>query len=219
MNTSRTFYDKWTSAKKYIFKIIVHTRRMPNQTLYYVKKKKKKKKKKTTAQCNAQHVPLLELFWSCRTCILSKSSNWPISFYRFSSNPQTILQFYLHPQIGRVSVNIDIVRFDKILNITSKMRRWTQVPPFLKFTIFSSSSQFVKNHFLKYPIFISKTSSLLKQLTEETDLCRNEHSSCMTMVAMGQNVQTYLTTQCKFLLVLKMGVPVFICASWMQCTE
>ena len=37
----------------------------------------------------------------------------------------------------------------------------------------------------------------------------------MAAVALGQNVKTYPTTQCKFLLILKMGVhvPVFIGAS------
>ena len=54
---------------------------------------------------------------------------------------------------------------------------------------------------------MSKTTLLLKKLTDETDLCRNEHSSCMIMVAVGQNVKTYPTTQCKFLLILKMGYP------------
>ena len=53
-------------------------------------------------------------------------------------------------------------------------------------------------------------------MTDETDQCRNEHSSCMTLVALGQNVKTYPTTQCKFLLILKMGVPVFIGASWIK---
>ena len=38
----------------------------------------------------------------------------------------------------------------------------------------------------------------------------------MTVVAFGQNVEIYPTTQCKFLLILKMGVSVFISASWMQ---
>ena len=56
-------------------------------------------------------------------------------------------------------------------------------------------------------------------MTEETDQYRNEHSSCMTVVALGQNVKTYPITECKFLLILKMGVPVFISASWMQFTE
>ena len=56
-------------------------------------------------------------------------------------------------------------------------------------------------------------------MIEETNLYRNEHYPCMTGVAMGQNVKTYPTTQCKFLLILKIGVPVFIGASWMQCTE
>ena len=31
----------------------------------------------------------------------------------------------------------------------------------------------------------------------------------MAVVALGQNVETYPTTLCKFLLILKMGVPVF----------
>ena len=41
----------------------------------------------------------------------------------------------------------------------------------------------------------------------------------MAAVALGENVKTYSTIQCKFLLILKMGVPVFIGASWMQFTE
>ena len=49
-------------------------------------------------------------------------------------------------------------------------------------------------------------------MTDETDQCRNEHSSCMTLVALDQNVKT----QCKFLLILKIGVPVFIGASWIK---
>ena len=52
-----------------------------------------------------------------------------------------------------------------------------------------------------------KTTLLLKHMTEETDLCRKEHSSCMAGVALGKkNVKTYPTTQCKFLLILKIGV-------------
>ena len=39
----------------------------------------------------------------------------------------------------------------------------------------------------------------------------------MTVVSFGQNVKTYPTTQCKFLLILKMELSVFICASWIQC--
>ena len=57
---------------------------------------------------------------------------------------------------------------------------------------------------------MSNTTSLLKHMTEEKHFYRNEHYSSMTVVAMGQNVKTYTTTQCKFLLILKMGVPVFI---------
>ena len=51
-------------------------------------------------------------------------------------------------------------------------------------------------------------------MTEETHFYRNEHYSSMTVVAMDHNVKTYPTIQCKFLLILKMGVPVFIGASW-----
>ena len=41
----------------------------------------------------------------------------------------------------------------------------------------------------------------------------------MAVVALGHNVKTYPTTQTKFLLILKTGVPVFIGAHWMQWTE
>ena len=60
---------------------------------------------------------------------------------------------------------------------------------------------------------------LLQKMIEETDLCRNEHSSYMKVLIFGQNVKTYPTTQCKFLLILKIGLPVFICASWLTCTK
>ena len=43
--------------------------------------------------------------------------------------------------------------------------------------IFKIHKQFVKNHVLKYPIFMSKTTSLLTHMTKETDVCRSEHSS------------------------------------------
>ena len=66
---------------------------------------------------------------------------------------------------------------------------------------------------------MTKITSLLKHITEETEKCRNQHFSSMTVVALGQNVETYPTTQCKFLLILEMGVPVFIGVSWMQCIE
>ena len=48
---------------------------------------------------------------------------------------------------------------------------------------------------------------------------QNEHSSCMAVVGLGQNVKTYPTTQCKFLLLFKIGVPVFIGASCEQFIE
>ena len=78
------------------------------------------------------------------------------------------------------------------------MRRWTQVPPSLKFTKFGILSQFVVNQFLKYPIFMSKTTLLLKHMTEET-INAEMNTFSMTVVALGQNVKTYPTTQCKFL--------------------
>ena len=56
-------------------------------------------------------------------------------------------------------------------------------------------------------------------MPNETDFCSNENSFRLTVVAMGQNVKTYPTTQCKFLLIWKMGVPVFTGASWMQYTK
>ena len=61
--------------------------------------------------------------------------------------------------------------------------------------------------------FITKAYDFKKQMYTE------EQYSGLTLVAMDQNVKTYPTTQCKFLLILKMGVPVFIGAFWMQCTE
>ena len=41
----------------------------------------------------------------------------------------------------------------------------------------------------------------------------------MAGAAMGQNVKTYSTMQCLFLLSLKIGVPLFICIIRMQFTE
>ena len=99
-----------------------------------------------------------------RTDILAKSSNRPFYFYWFSPKPKTILQFCLNPQIGRCVSQLR--RFDKTLNITPRMRRWTQATPFWKFTKFSILSQIVKNHFLKYQIFMSKTTLLLKPKTK-----------------------------------------------------
>ena len=45
------------------------------------------------------------------------------------------------------------------------------------------------------------------------------NTSCMTVIALGQNVKAYPTFQCKLLLILKIGVPIFIGASLMQCTK
>ena len=182
--------------------------------------------------------------------ILAKSSYRPLTFCRFSSTPKSILQFYLHPHIGRcvsqlkhqkvwqnsehyiqdapMNTGTPIFKIHKIQHFITICQKSlseiscfheqnlfiTQVPPFLKFTKFSILSQFVKNHFLKYPIFMSKTSLLLKHMTEETQFYRNEHYYSMTVVAMSQNVKTYPITQCKLLLILKMRVLVFIGASW-----
>ena len=53
---------------------------------------------------------------------------------------------------------------------------------------------------------MSKTTSLIKHMTDETHFNGNEHYSSTTVVAMVQNFQTYPTSQCKLLLILKMGV-------------
>ena len=39
-------------------------------------------------------------------------------------------------------------------------------------------------------------------LSKEINLYRHEYYSCMTSVAMGQNLKTYPTTKCRFLLIL-----------------
>ena len=49
---------------------------------------------------------------------------------------------------------------------------------------------------------MKRIKSLLKQMTEETDLCINEHSFCMAVVALDQTVKTYPTTKCKVLRIL-----------------
>ena len=72
-------------------------------------------------------------------------------------------------------------------------------------SIFKPSQNSSFPHFLKYPIYVRKNTSLLKQMTVETDLCRNEHYSCMKVVAFSQSVKAYPMTQCKFLLNLKIG--------------
>ena len=41
----------------------------------------------------------------------------------------------------------------------------------------------------------------------------------MVLVAMRHNIKIYPIIQCKFLLTLKMGVPVLIGTYWMQCIE
>ena len=77
--------------------------------------------------------------------ILDKSSNRPLRFCQFSSKPKSALQLYLHLQIGWC---VSQIRHKNVLQNSEHCRmRWrTQVPPFLKFTKFSSLSQFVKNH-------------------------------------------------------------------------
>ena len=41
----------------------------------------------------------------------------------------------------------------------------------------------------------------------------------MALVAMCHNIQLYNITQCKFLLTLKMGVPILFGTYWMQCID
>ena len=41
----------------------------------------------------------------------------------------------------------------------------------------------------------------------------------MVLVAMRHNIKIYSIVQCKFLLTLKMGVPILIGTYWMQCIE
>ena len=89
-------------------------------------------------------------------------------------------------KMGREQYSTELVCLSQNLYFTN----YSQVSPFLKFTKFSILSQFVKNQFLKYSIFTSKTTSLLKHITEETNFYRNEHYFCMTVVAMSQNVKT-----------------------------
>lgn len=87
--------------------------------------------------------------------ILAKSANLSLTFYRFSSTPQTILVLFIFPDVLDVLVNLAF----KIHNITS-------------ITPMNSCTRFLK-----------------------------------------------FTAECKFLLILKVGVPVFICAPWIQYTE
>ena len=68
-------------------------------------------------------------------------------------------------------------------------------------------------------IFIYTILMLINLSRKGKVVCRNQDSSSMTVVALDQNVKTYPTTQCKFLLILKMGVSVSIGASWVQCTK
>ena len=102
------------------------------------------------------------------TTILAKSSNRPLT-YQFSSKPKNNLAVLFTSPNRQICLSTKgIKRFDKTLNITSRMRRWTQVLPFLEITKFSIWSQFVKDHFLKYPIFRSKTTLSLNHMTSDT---------------------------------------------------
>ena len=72
----------------------------------------------------------------------------------------------------------------------------------------------MKNHFLKYPVYLSKTTSLQKKMNEEADFCRKGISSCMTVVLWVKMLKLSPPLKCKFLLVLKNGESVFSRASW-----
>ena len=80
-----------------------------------------------------------------------------------------------------------------------------------------------KNHKIQHLVTICEQSLFeISNFQEQNhfitkpDDCRKQHSSCMAVDALGHNVKAYPTTQCKFLLILKTGVPVFIGAHWMQ---
>ena len=103
------------------------------------------------------------------------------------------------------------------------MRRWTHVPLPSRPPPPIPPPPIYKIHKLQHFVTICETSLFeISNFHEQnhfiTDYCSNEHSY-MTVAALDQNVKTYPTTQCKFLLILKMGLPVFIGASSMQCTE
>ena len=84
-----------------------------------------------------------------------------ISSFFFFQLPDNLT--ILHPQMGGSVGQLSLQKVNlafKILDITFGMRRFIQVPPFLKHAKFSISSQFVKNHLAKYPINVSKTTSV-----------------------------------------------------------
>ena len=90
------------------------------------------------------------------------------------------------------------------------MRQWTQVPPLLKFTKSNISLQLVWKISLEMPnchvsnIFtITKAPDWIKRLIQIWIIR-------MAVFAMRHNIKIYPTIQCKFLLILKMGVPVSV---------
>ena len=104
-----------------------------------------------------------------KQCILANSSTRPLTFYRFPSKPKTVLQCYLHPQIGR---SVSQLRHKKIWQISINCFQYAPMntgTPIFKTHKIWHLSQFVVNHFLKYPNFMSKTTSLPNNMTEETD--------------------------------------------------
>ena len=68
------------------------------------------------------------------------------------------------------------------------------------------------NHNTTTTTVITKAPDSIKRLTQKRIIR-------MTLVAMRHNIKIYNITQCKFLLTLKMDVPILIDAYWMQCIE
>ena len=128
--------------------------------------------------------------------ILAESSNRPLTFYRFSWKPKAILHFYIYPQTDRC---VSLLRHQTVSQNSlhyiqgAPMNTGTPIFTIHKIQHFDTIRE---TSLVEIANFMSKTTYLLKNMTEEIDQCRNEHSSCITVVALGQNVKTYTTTQC-----------------------
>ena len=81
------------------------------------------------------------LVYEMYTYILTKVLTSHLLFTDFLPNQKQSRSSIYISRITHVSVILNIKKFNKILSFTSRMRRWTQIPPFLKFTKFSIVSQ------------------------------------------------------------------------------
>ena len=124
--------------------------------------------KKTTKNNNKkkqqQTVNMLTIRIDCERIngryILAKSSNRPLPFYRFYSKPKTILQFYLHPKIGRcvsqlrhqkVCQNSQHCIQDALMNTGTpifKIHKFQHFVTFCEKSIFEISNFHKQNHFI-----------------------------------------------------------------------